>query len=83
MRYYEGYQEARTAVRNMTDTELLGHIDSLYGRDNLPDDYNREDLLMEALAQTALDFETPDGREDRQWAERYTKAMIAQFGPPA
>lgn len=56
--YHEGYNEARQWVMapERTEEELLGTLDSLYGRDELPEGYTLEDVRMEALDQTRRDF---------------------------
>jgi hypothetical protein len=73
-RFYEGYQEARDLVYKMNEDQLLEHIDSLYGRENLPELFNIDDLRNEALEQTRLEYQTPFGKEQKEWADRFAKA---------
>lgn len=61
--YFEGLQEAKDAVRKMTEKELLQHIDGLYGRDNLHQDYTFHQLQHEAIMQTKKDFTDTDSEE--------------------
>lgn len=49
--FYPGYAESRDNLYKMTDAELLGLLDDLFGREQLPDDYTHDDLLAEALRQ--------------------------------
>jgi hypothetical protein len=63
--YFQGYAEAHEQVQRMSRDELLRHIDSLYGRDNLPDDFTDDDLRHEALAQTRRDFTDTTSSEYR------------------
>lgn len=55
-RYFPGLNEALADVKNMDLDCLLGHIDRLYGRDNLQYGASVEDVREEALAQTRRDF---------------------------
>jgi len=54
--YFEGYREARQAVSDMSEAELLEYIDGLYGRKNLPEDYSLDQLRAEAYEQCKADF---------------------------
>ena len=74
--HYEGYQAARAAVYRMSDDDLLQHIDGLWGRENLPEDYTRDDLLAEALEQTGKDWITDYGKQQKRTWEGYAKAII-------
>lgn len=66
--YHEGYNDARAWVMDdaRTEAELLASLDTLYGRDNLPEDYTLEELRMEALDQTRQDFTDYNSREYEQ-----------------
>jgi|ADurb_Cas_03_Slu_FD_contig_81_393292_length_614_multi_2_in_0_out_0_2 hypothetical protein len=57
--YVEGVEAAIEALYSMTDEALLSHMDILYGRDRLPVNFTRDDLLREATRQTRLDFLNP------------------------
>lgn len=56
--YHEGYTEARAWAMDLerTEEELLEQLDTLYGRDNLPEEYTLEDLRSETLRQVQRDF---------------------------
>lgn len=64
--YYEGYSEAREIIRKMSDEELLGYLDDMYGRDNLPENYTHEDLVNEALDHCRRDFTDTSSPEYEQ-----------------
>jgi hypothetical protein len=64
--FYEGYTKAIEAVRKMNRTQLLDHIDGLFGRDNLPDDFTDNDLVEEALTQTKEEFTNKSSPEYEQ-----------------
>lgn len=70
--YYEGYQQAREEVSKMSMSELLGYLDALYGRDNLPEDYTLEQLRLEAYDQCKRDFTDTSSPEFEQ-VEFYKK----------
>lgn len=63
--YHEGYNEARAWVMSpeRTEEELLGVLDTLYGRDGLPEDYTLEELRLQALEQTRQDFTDYSSKE--------------------
>lgn len=61
--YYEGYSEAREEIKKMSEDDLLGYLDDMYGRDNLPEDYTVEDLRLEALSQCKRDFTDTSSNE--------------------
>ena len=77
--YYPGYGEAKRAVYNMSDDELLSHIDNLFGRNNLSDEFTHNELVAEAIEQTRKDFLTDYGRQQTKFLEGYAKAMKQQF----
>lgn len=77
-RYYPGYQEANYVVQKMSEQELLDHIDGLYGRDNLPENYTLEDLRREAIEQTRKDFLTPEGKQQQDDWTAYGKALLGK-----
>lgn len=77
--YYPGFQEAKDSVYKMSEQQLLDHIDGLYGRENLPEDYTLEELRLEAIEQTRKDFLTPDGEEEHKFLTGYADAMKSQF----
>lgn len=54
--YYPGYTQARDAVQQMTEAEMLAYLDDLQGRDNLPENYTPDDLRVEALNQCREEF---------------------------
>lgn len=54
--YYEGYDQAIAALQAMDEQELYEVLDTLYGRDDLPDDPEMEDLRREAERQVREDF---------------------------
>lgn len=64
--FYEGYTKAIEAVRKMNQTQRLDHIDGLFGRDNLPDDFTDDDLVEEALTQTKEEFTNKSSPEYEQ-----------------
>ena len=64
--FYEGIQNAIDGVRKMNRTQLLDHIDNLFGRDNLPEDFSDEDLLEEAIKQTKEEFTDKSSPEFEQ-----------------
>lgn len=53
---YEGMYNTITNVHKMQHLELLKHIDGLYGRKALPDEYSMEQLKREAVMQTGRSF---------------------------
>ena len=61
--YFPGIEKAIEAVNQMTEDELLNHIDGLYGRDNLPGNYTLDELRHEAIIQTKEDFTDKTSRE--------------------
>jgi len=61
--YFEGYSEAREEIKKMSEDDLLGYIDDMYGRENLPEDYTVEDLRLEALNQCKRDFTDTSSNE--------------------
>ena len=61
--YFEGYKEAREEIGNMNEDDLLGYIDDMYGRENLPEDHTVEDLRAEALNQCKRDFTDTSSNE--------------------
>ena len=79
MKYYEGYQQAREAVNNMSDFARLELIDGLFGRDNLLEDYTSSELKYEALRQLKEEWLTPEGKEERDNLLSYAKALHKFF----
>lgn len=72
--YHEGYNEARAWVMDdaRTEADLLTSLDTLYGRDNLPEGYTLEELRMEALDQTRRDFtdySSPEYEQVQFWSK--------------
>jgi len=61
--YFEGYSEAREEIKKMSEDDLLGYIDDMYGRENLPEDCTVEDLRLEALSQCKRDFTDTSSNE--------------------
>lgn len=59
--YYDGHQNALSAVNRMNITELYFHIDGLYGRDRLSANPSLDELRSEAIRQTNLDWLDPAG----------------------
>lgn len=74
LKYYPGYYKSRSEVLNFTDRELYELLDALYGRDNLPDDPTHSDLLHEALQQHQMDWLTPEGKQEKEYLQRYARA---------
>lgn len=72
--YYPGYSDARDSIKQMDRQQLLEHIDGLFGRGNLPDDWDDADLLAEALEQTR-----------REWTDTNSPeyGLVAFFTHPA
>lgn len=70
--YYDGYTQAKNAVLEMTEEELLSYIDGLWGRENLPENYSPEDLLYEVLEQCKKDF-TDTSSKGFEIVDFYTK----------
>lgn len=56
----EGLNQALEAVALMAEQELLRHLDSLYGRDNLSEELDLDEIRAEANRQTKLNFRKPD-----------------------
>ena len=54
--YLQGHDKAMIAVQQMSRDELLEHIDYLYGRDRLRQNFTLTELRQEAYRQTRLDF---------------------------
>ncbi len=77
--FHPGYHEAREKVQKMSKDELLKYIDSLYGRENLPDDYDENDIKKEALEQCKKDFQTKEGKQKEDDIKALAKAMFAQY----
>lgn len=70
--HYEGYYESRQGVLKMTHAQLLDLIDSLYGRGNLDDDYDTNELREEALAQHNsewTDTSSPEYEQVQFWTK--------------
>jgi len=61
--YYEGYQEARKALLDADLETLLQHVDTLYGRDNIEDESDIEEVRREALRQCQKDFTDTSSEE--------------------
>lgn len=63
--YHDGYNEARAWVMSpeRTEEELLSALDTLYGRDNLPEEFTLEDLRLEVLDQIRRDFTDYSSKE--------------------
>jgi hypothetical protein len=61
--FHEGYAEARAAIAEMNEADLLAQIDALFGRDNLPENYTIEELRLEAYDQTRREFTDTTSRE--------------------
>lgn len=62
--HYPDYLEAMRNVRDMTtENDLLGVLDTLYGRDNLEYGASIEDLRAEALRQTEREFTDTSSEE--------------------
>lgn len=62
---YEGMYNTITKVHKMQHLELLEHIDGLYGRKALPDEYTMEELRAEAVKQTGRFFRKKDESDVR------------------
>lgn len=75
--FYPGVAEAAQRVRAMLfKADLLDVIDSLYGRENLPDDATVEQIRDEAVRQVHRDFRNPAGPWD--YVETMGKIALAQ-----
>jgi len=70
--YFEGYDKAKAEVAKMDEAALLEQIDTLFGRDNLPENYTLEELRAEAQDQTRRDF-TDTSSKEYEMVEFYTK----------
>lgn len=64
--FYEGLQKAIDGVRTMDRTRLLNHIDNLFGRDELPENFSDQELLEEAIKQTKEEFTDKTSSEFEQ-----------------
>ena len=56
VKHFEGYYESCEQVKRMTAEQLLQLLDTLYGRDNLPEHCTAEQLVAEALRQHEIDW---------------------------
>lgn len=63
--YYEGYWKAREVLLDADLETLLLHIDTLYGRDNIEDESDIEEVRREALRQCKEDFTDTSSEEYR------------------
>ena len=73
--YHPGYADARRFVSTASKEELLGQIDSLFGRDNLPCDYSLSELRTEAFEQVKKDFLTDWGKDQQEHISVVVKAV--------
>lgn len=81
--YYEGYDQAVVALQTMNEQELYEVLDTLYGRDQLPDDPDIEDLRREAGRQVREDFtdhSDPKHQEIEFWC-KIMNAMVRDNNP--
>jgi len=74
--YFEGHDQAQKALLEMDEDSLLDVLDGLYGRDNLSDDPDLEELRQEASRQVRRDFTNPDCSTAEN-IEFWTKVMEA------
>lgn len=74
--YFEGYAEARREVQKMNEQKLLDYIDSLFGRENLPESFTLEQLRNEALAQCRREF-TDTTSAEYETVDFYTRLHAA------
>jgi len=75
--YYEGYSDAISSVRAAEIPELLRHLDGLYGRDNVKDINNIEEVRREALRQVKEEF-TDKSSEEYETVSFWQKVMNAK-----
>jgi len=62
--YYQGFNEAYQWVKDQAEVSpLLDYIDALYGRDNLDDQSDLDQVKAEALRQCKEDFTDKDSPE--------------------
>jgi hypothetical protein len=74
--YFEGHNQAQKALQEMDEQSLLEVLDGLYGRDNLSEEYDLDELRQEASRQVRRDFTNPDCSTDEN-IEFWTKVMEA------
>jgi hypothetical protein len=55
-KHYEGYSEALEAAKKQTIEDDLISIDSLFGRDDIEDEENPEEVKKELLRQMEIDW---------------------------
>lgn len=75
--HHEGYHEARSRVMQDSEADLLELLDTLFGRDNLPNNFTLEQLRREALNQLDREWRTPEGREQQKDIAAFSAAIIA------
>lgn len=81
--FYEGYDQAIAELQAMDEQELFDKLDTLYGRDNLPDHADMEDLRREAERQVREDFtdhSDPRHQEIDFW-RKVMNAMVRDNNP--
>jgi len=76
--FLPGYWEAKEKVWKMNKKEMMDLLDSLYGFDNLPENYTDEDLRKEALEQIKRDYQTPEGKQKETDVRKLATAMFNQ-----
>jgi len=77
MRYfYEGYNQARQKFQTADLDECLSLIDDLYGRDQIEDESNLEEVREEALRQLKEEFTDKSSHEYEQ-VQFWTKVVRA------
>ena len=54
--YYEGYSEARRSLESADLKDLLQFIDAIFGRDDIEDENDIEEVRREALRQCKEEF---------------------------
>lgn len=62
--HYEGFGEAIEWVKQQTDIDvLLNYIDGLYGRDNIEDEADLDEVRGEAINQCREEFTDKSSKE--------------------
>ena len=74
--YFEGHDQAQKALLEMDEKALLDVLDGLYGRDNLSDEPDLDELRQEASSQVRRDFTNPEDTTT-ETVEFWTKVMEA------
>jgi len=75
--FLPGYSEARARFQTAPLGECLSLIDDLFGRDNLDDESDLDEVRAEALRQLREEF-TDRESEEFERADFWTKVVLAQ-----